>query len=187
MSERSWLKGKQQAAPAEPPHVDYQNLLIANQGRKSRSVAYILKNGPQQTFDEWGQPLPLSSVGQYDLDRLVAVLKNPITRIRDLMLSGLLNSDEVASVKAVHPDIYDMVTQAAVRDMLETKPPFQIWAQGVLDILFQKPATQMYAEANQADPTKPDQPQGSPTLGMPNALPTPTDRRETAVREQARR
>ena len=186
MSEQNWIKGKPKAPPSEPPHIDFQNLLIANQGRQSRGVAYILKSGPRQTFDEWGQPLPLSSVGQYDLDRLVAVLKEPITRTRDLMMSGLLNPDEVAAVKAVHKDVYDMVSQAAVRDMLETKPPYQIWAQGVLDVLFQKPATAMYAEANQADPSAPDQSKGSPTLGMPNAMPTPTDRRETAVREQAR-
>jgi hypothetical protein len=71
--------------------------------------------------------------------------------------------------------------------MIETKPPYQIWAQGVLGILFQKPATQFYAEANQADPTQDANSPQNAAMGMPGALPTPTDRREQAVREQARR
>lgn len=186
MSAPHWLHARPRKMPAEPPEVDWQKMLIAHQGRDSRGMAYLRQHGPKQTSDQWGQPLPLSSVAQYDLDRLVAVLADPLLRTRDLMLSGILNSDEVAAVKAVHPQVYAEITGAAFNDMMQTKPPWENWAVGVLGVLFQKPATQMYTEAQQA----PDdaQQQAAATGAGPTApLATPSDRRETAVREQARR
>jgi hypothetical protein len=190
MSAANWLHSSPKKAPADPPVIDFEKLLIANQGRASKSINYLRQHGPKQTFDEWGQPLPLSSVAQYDLDRLVAVMKDPIIRTRDLMFSGLLNSDEVAAVKAVHPEVYAQLRDAAFVDMMQTKPPFEVWAVGVLGILFQKPAPQMYADAQQApdDSQQPGAAMGGPgPTGLPGAMPTQSDRRETAVREQARR
>lgn len=186
----SWLHSPPKKPPADPPTIDFEKLLIANQGKTSKTINFLRTKGPKQSSDEWGQPLPLSSVAQYDLDRLVAISRDPSLRTRDLMLSGLLNSDEVAILKAVHPEIYAQIRDAAFVDMMQTKPPYEVWAVGVLGILFQKPATQMYTDAQQApdDQQQQQAATGGPgPTGLPGAMPTQSDRRETAVREQARR
>lgn len=147
-------------------------------------VSYVRQHGPKLENDEWGQALPLSEMEQFDLDRLVAVLTEPLSRLRDLVVSGHVNTDEVLAVKDVYPDVYQAVVDACVRDMIEAGPPFERWAQLTLGVLFLKPAPEMYAEAQQ-----PEQQQGGapgPT-GLPGAIATPSDRREPAIRELTRR
>jgi len=194
--ERSWLKMPPRKPPDDPETIDLvsfnarANLLEQKTGKVPAFVTYVRQNGPKLTFDEWGQALPLSPMEQSDLDRLVAVLMDPVTRFRDLLTCGRLNDDEVQAVSAVYPEVYAAVVNAAVKDMIVAQPPFALWAQSVLGILFQKPATEMYASTiNATDEIgRPKENRASPGLASPpDAIPTPQDRRDTAIRQQARK
>lgn len=192
---RSWLKLPPRKPPEPPEHIDLvsfnarANILEQRTGKVPPFVTYVRQNGPKLTMDEWGQALPLSMTEQSDLDRLVAVLMDPVSRFRDLLTSGLLNDDEVQAVAAVYPRIYAAVVNAAIQDMIDAQPPFALWAQSVLGILFQKPATEMYASTVNATDAfgNPKQQSGGAGLAPPDATPTPTDRRDTAIRQQAGR
>jgi hypothetical protein len=188
MSAANWLRSAPRKPPPEPKHVDLVHLIAAGNAMSKRGepvphIEYIKQFGPKIQTDEWGAPLPLSSVAQYDLDRLVAIMMDPLARARGLLLAGRLNPDEVTALKAVYPTVHAALVDACVMDMMQTKPPYQVWAQTVLGVLFQKPATQVYASSTEPGPSSPKQ--GGP-VGMPGALPTPTDRMDPAVREQAR-
>ena len=188
MSAKNWLKSDPRKPPKDPKRVDLVHLIAAGSAMAKRGepvphIEYIKQFGPKISTDEWGQPLPLSSVAQYDLDRLVAIMLDPLDRARELLLSGMLNPDEVTALKAVYPTVWVALVDAAYSDMIETKPPWKTWAQNVLGVLFQKPATEAYQ--SHENPAKPAQ-GGGGGAGVPGSLPTPSDRMETAVREQAR-
>jgi len=188
MSTKNWLKSDPRKPPKDPKHVDLVHLIAAGNTMKARGEAvphieYIKQFGPKIKTDEWGNPLPLSSVAQYDLDRLVAIMLDPLDRARDLLMSGMLNPDEVTALRAVYPTVWAALVDASYQDMIETKPPWKTWAQNVLGVLFQKPATEAYQ--SHENPAKPA-PGGGGGPSVPGSLPTPSDRMETAVREQAR-
>src|SRR6185295_7731113 len=143
MSARNWLKSEPRKPPKDPKHVDLVHLIAAGNTMKARGepvphIEYIKQFGPKVKTDEWGDPLPLSSVAQYDLDRLVAIMLDPLDRARDLLMSGMLNPDEVTALKAVYPTVWAALVDASYQDMIETKPPWKTWAQNVLGVLFQK-------------------------------------------------
>lgn len=194
---KSWLKSPPRKPPAAPEHVDIvtfnakANLEAQKTGQVPSYATYVRENGPKLQVDEWAQALPLSPQEQNDLDRLVAVLMEPVTRTRDLLVSGLLNDDEVTAVATVYPQAYAAVVNAAVSDMIQAQPPFELWAQSVLGILFRKPATEMYqstVNATDAIGNPKGNGGGNPAaLATPDTIPTPSDRRDTAVRQNARR
>jgi len=196
MGTKSWLKSPPRKPPPQPEHVDIVTFNAKanmeakqNGGQMPAYATYVRENGPKLQVDEWGQVLPLSPQEQSDLDRLVAVMMEPVTRTKDLLVSGLLNDDEVAAVASVYPAAYAAIVNAAVSDMIQAQPPFQLWAQSVLGILFRKPATEMYASTvNATDAIGNPKPHGGGAgIALPDATPTPQDRRDTAIRQQARR
>jgi hypothetical protein len=128
-------------------------------------------------MDQWGMPLPISSQQQDYIDRVFAVLADP-TRCKALLHSGQLCPDEVEPLATVYPEIYETIVEDAMGDMRAAKPPFPAWAEGVLGILFQKPAATVYNPSSEAN--------GKPPGGkMDKQAGTPADRRELAVRESA--
>jgi hypothetical protein len=198
---KSWLQKPPRNPPDAPQHVDLISFnaaadkVASSGGKVPKYVSYVRSNGPRLTTDEWGFPLPLSVVDQDDLDRLVAVLSTPLVRLRDLVVSGYLNADEVAAVKDVYPEAYTAVTDACIRDMVFSKPPFELWAQNVLGVLFQKPANIAYSDSQnpsqgqgppQPGAAPPPPPSGPGITGLPNSIATPSDRRDPAVRELTR-
>lgn len=194
MGTKSWLKSPPRKPPSAPENVDIvtfnaqANLASQKTGKVPEYVTYVRQNGPKLQVDEWGQALPLSPQEQYDLDRLVAVLMEPVTRTRDLLVSGILNDDEVTAVATVYPAAYAAIVKAALSDMIQAQPPFALWAQSVLGILFRKPATEMYASTINATDAigNPKGPAGHAPGALPDSIPTPQDRRDTAVRQQGR-
>lgn len=188
---KQWLRSAPDKSPSQPEHVDIMkfnakaNAYEETGATLPKYIGYVRKHGPAMQVDEWGIPLPLSAMEQDLLNRLVAILTDPVERTKELLLSGLLNPDEVDAIKSVYPEIYSRFVDAAVLDMTETKPPFQLWAQTILGILFKKPANLMYAEEQQQQ----QQQQGAPSANSPQGgsgvnLPTQVDRREIAVRQQ---
>lgn len=138
---------------------------------------YLAVKAPPVPMDQWGLPLPISPLQQDYLDRVFAVLADPM-RARALLHSGQLLPDEVEPIATVFPEVYASLIEEATDDMIDAKPPFPAWAEGVLGILFQRPAASVYNPAGEA--------QGKPPGGKLDAQSgTPADRRELAVRENA--
>jgi hypothetical protein len=184
MSETPWLKrphpGK---GPPMPASVNIEILEAKieearRMGIQTPAQTYLQVNKPVVALDEWGQPLPLSSMQQDYLDRVFAVLVSPMERGRALLHSGRLCPDEVEPLVTVYFEIWQTLVEQATADMLANPPPYPAWAEATLGVLFQKPASAMY------NPT-PEKTIGSPPRGQVKAPEgTQADRRELAVREQ---
>lgn len=181
----SWLNKAPKKPPPKPEHVDLVTLnyqaqrAIETTGQEPKYVTYVREHGPKVTMDEWGRAMPLAPIEQFDLDRLVNILTDPMNVTLGLVFSGQINPDEVKAVKAVYPEVYKQITQACLSDMLYAKPPFETWAVNTLGVLFQKPAAKLYEES---------QPQESKSGGavklVPGSMPTPNDKRELEVRQK---
>lgn len=150
------------------------------QGIVTPALTYLRETGPQLETDKWGQPLPLSAADQDRLDRIFAVLADPMTRGRALIVSGLLAPDEVDALITVHPDVWTALSAQAFEEMGTTPPPYRAWAEATLNVLFLQDAAQVFTSG--APPALPKQ-AGNVSVG-PDSLGTPADRRETSVREQ---
>ncbi len=177
----SWLKRDPAEGPPQAPRVDLIQIhraadAMAMVGPLPAEVTTILDLAPVAQFDRWGGPLPLSEAEQFRLDRLAAVIASPYDRTRKLLLSGELAPDEVEAVRGARPAVYAVLSEQATREMLETTPPFMPWADNALGVLFQRPAPEVYAEAQQ-----PKQQGGKGGRTPPS---TPAERREIAIRER---
>lgn len=176
-----WLKKvTPQAGPPMAAHVDHQTLLeqLAEKramGINTPALAYLWAMTPPQELDEWGMPLPLSSMQQDAMDRLVAVLASPFERGTSLLHSGQLAPDETDALIAAFPDLYGVMVGRARADMIAAKPPFPAWAEAQLGIFFRRPAATVYAT-----------PESKPATPEPRQLKNPegtqADRRELAIR-----
>ena len=147
-------------------------------GIQTPAQTYLALKAPPIELDDWGQPLPLSSMQQDYLDRVFAILVNPFERGEALLHSGRLCPDEVEPIAVVYFEIWETLVDRAMNDMFSSGgPPFPAWAETSLGILFQKPASSIYNP-------KPDEPTaGSPPHGkVKPPEPTQADRRELAVR-----
>lgn len=177
-----WLKkphpGK---GPPMPASVNLETLMAKIEearrfGIQTPAQSYLAIKAPAQPMDEWGQPLPISSMDQDFLDRVFAVLADPMGRGRALLHSGRLCPDEVEPIAVVYPEIYEVMLELAQADMLDHPPPYPAWAQATLGVLFQKPASAVYTSEG-------EQPTGSLPQGqIKTPEGTPADRRELAVR-----
>jgi len=167
-------------------HVHLQSLLSSLHATEEAAQAtplsvYLRQNAPPLQVDRWGDPLPLSAVEQDRLDRMWAILAAPRERGRALIVSGALAPDEVDALQAVYPDVWSELAGQAYREMIATPPPYPGWVEATLDVLFGVPASQVYTKG----PPAPRQQLNdqSKLTGGPSALGTPSDRRETAVRQ----
>jgi hypothetical protein len=107
----SWMKGTPAKSPALPDKVSLEILAahaheLEAAGHADPALEYVIKFGPQQELDEWGQGLPLSDGDQDVIDGLVYLLGAPYQRLSDLVMSGMVTDDDVAAVKAVFPEAY---------------------------------------------------------------------------------
>jgi hypothetical protein len=176
----SWLEKPPAKGPKAPQHVDMMKLhriATAAPGQLPPDVAKLIEIAPALQFDRWGNPLPLPPSDQHRLDRIAAIVGDPYARGRALLLSGELAPDEVDALATVRPVVYDILVQEATREMLEGEPPFQPWAEDVLDRLFRKPAPAVYEAAE-------EQKQPQPGSGKQQVPSTPAERREIAIRER---
>lgn len=178
----AWLKLETPATgPGDARHVDFEEIMSALErsraiGVETPAMAYLFLLAPTQESDQWGIAVPLSDLDQFNLDRTVAILTAPYERARALLHAGQLAPDEVTAIEAVFPDIYAVLVTQATDDMLANAPPYPDWAEEVLGILFQKPASAAYNAAKGI----PMNPKGQ----LDNTdIPTVAERRETAVRE----
>jgi len=174
---KGWFKGDQGPAPPKPPHVDLMKLSgnIEHQaaaGPLPPAAQYLQQYAPSLLTDEYGQPLPLDVTDQERLDRMVAVLRAPFVRGRQLVTSGTLDTDESDALRLGAPDEYAGICEDARNAMIAEKPPFPAWAEGVLGVLFGKDAAVVYGKGDSDQQMQ--QPQGSKFSGKP-PLPTPAD------------
>lgn len=145
----------------------------------SPAIAYVRANGPKLQQDKWGELLPLSTPEQDRLDRMVAVLSHPLERGLALVLSGTLDPGECEALRTVHADAYGLLVQHARADMAQTQPPFAVWAEQTLTVLFGKPVAKVYGDEVAPKKAPPSGPKGTGPTGA-----TQADRREVAVRQQ---
>ena len=183
-----WLSGPPAPPPPDAGHVQLEALMgqVAEaEGSPAPSPAalYIRAHAPKLQLDKWGEPLPLSAVEQDRLDRMFAVLASPYERTMALMRSGLLGPDEVDAVQAVHPEIYALLVDVAKRQMMESDPPYGVWAESMLSTLFGKPAAKIYGGESEANPEK-GAPKGGGKAAVPAGATTQADRRDADVRQQ---
>ena len=184
----SWLKGPPAKAPPVPGHVNIETLMgtadqLEAQGMVTPALTYIRTNGPQQEIDKWGEPLPLSSVDQARLDRLFAILSEPYARGRALLLAGMLIPDEVDALMNVYPDVWMTLATQAWNEMHVTHPPYPLWAETTLGVLFAKPADVVFTGPSPKAPDQQAQAEGTGIRTNP-APGTQADRREAAVRSE---
>lgn len=182
----SWLYGKPAKSPPEPGHVHLEALMgvaanLEAQGATTPVLAYVRANGPKQSVDKWGQALPLSAVEQAKLDRMFAILSEPYARGMALLKSGMLLPDEVDALATAHPDAWMLIALPTWNEMHIAPPPYPMWVEQVLGVLFRVPAPVAF----QAPAPKQPNPQQQANMQGPTpsaALPTQADRRDAAVR-----
>lgn len=183
-----WLKGPPAPQPPAPQKNDLQALHLQAVELESRNVpsgpamAYIKAHGPTLQVDKWGGSLPLSGPDQDRLDRMVAILSLPMQRGLQLIFSGTLDPGETDAIRTVYPDIYRELVHRALQDMATTPPPYSIWAEQTLGVLFGRPAARVYNDQVAASPPGMPHPR-APKADSPDN-PTPADRREIAVRQE---
>jgi hypothetical protein len=175
----AWMTGKPGKDPPIPPHVDAVDLagMLADTKSSGRQLSpleqYLDANAPVPPIDRWGMPLPLSKTDQDRLDRMSAILWNPVHRGRALLTSGSLDTGEVTALRTACPEAYDQLRYQAEQEMLQAGPPLPVWSDGVLGVLFGRPVGTVYSDATKDKPA----PQGNPSNypGKPPA-PTPADK-----------
>lgn len=183
----SWMKEDPAEAPPVAGHVDLLRLHsmaaavaalappeVANP--LPPDIAALIELAPALEVDKWGQPLPLAQSEQFRLNRVAAVIADPYDRTRALLLSGELAPDEVDAVRKGRPAVYALLREEATRELMATPPPILPWADVALGTLFQRPAPEVYAEKQAA------QPGGGPAGRKPPS--TVAERREVAIRER---
>jgi len=169
----NWMKAqKPRPAPDAPPHVDLKTVTdqLNAMAAPSPALAYLKAQLPPQIFDRWGQPLPLSIDKQERLDRLVAILRHPLERGRQLLVSGQLDTIEADALRQGWPQVYEHLKEQAIQEMAEAGPPLPTWSEGVLGILFGRDAALVYVDGT-ADAEKPT----SSKFNGKAPLPTPAD------------
>jgi hypothetical protein len=183
----SWLQEPAAPAPPEPGHVNVEWLMQMLQSKETPTLAdqYLMTKAPRAQLDKWGDPLPLSPPDQDRLDRVFAVIASPYDRTRALLRAGMLAPDEVDAVVASFPEIYGELEREAIKDMVTTAPPYQVWAEIALGVLFQKPAADVANPQAAAPPGgKGDGKPGKAAAAMASGMATQADRRDVEVREQ---
>lgn len=176
----NWMKAKRGLpAPPPPPRVDLAGLVkklddaaAVHGGQLPPAMDYLKAQMPPQIFDRWGQPLPLSIDKQERLDRLVAILAQPLERGRALLVSGTLDTIEADALRNGWPTVYDHLKDQAIAEMAEAGPPLPVWSEGVLGILFGRDAALVYVDATH-EAEKPTARGGAFPGKAP--LPTPAD------------
>jgi hypothetical protein len=152
-------------------------------GQSVPALEFLRAVCPRVQLDKWGEPLPLSDPDQARLDRLYAVAVDPLGRGEALVKSGTLDPGEAECLAKCSPEAYQALVKQSQMDMATTEPPYQMWAERTLSILFGEPAAIMYKEQPQqpASGGKSPSTQGNDDTG---ANPTPADRREISVRQR---
>ncbi len=143
-------------------------------------MAYLQKQLPTVAMDRWGKPLPLSIAKQERLDRLVAIMADPMRRGRVLLLSGYLDTIEANALRDGHPDVYAAMRTQVEAELAMAGPPLPPWAESTLGVFFGRDAALVYNEGHEAHK---DSESGKGFNGKP-PLPTPAD--ITAERHLAR-
>ncbi len=174
-----WMKAERgRPAPPIPPHTHLAGLVAkldaaekTHGGQLPPAMAYLKANMPPQIFDRWGQPLPLGVDKQERLDRLVAILAQPLERGRALLLSGTLDTIEADALRQGWPAVYEHLKEQAIAEMAEAGPPLPVWSEGVLGILFGRDAALVYVDGT-ADALKPGD---TKSFNGKAPLPTPAD------------
>lgn len=188
----SWLHDPPTRAPKTPPHVAVESLLGAlgkafAEGQGNPALAYLKLMVPPTQYDKWGAPLPISDVEQDRVDRLFAVLVEPMERTRALVRSGLLLEMESDAVKATFPEIYTVLVKEVLKDLTDAAPPYREWAETTVGVLFGMPPAQLLqsAEAPEKQMAKAEAKSKKPTP-TPDMSGTAADRRDISVRKELR-
>lgn len=183
---KPWLKRPTpEKGPPAPPSVNIEVLWAKleesrRRGTATPAEAYLAIKAPPIQSDEWGQPLPLCAMDQDYIDRVFAILMNPMGRGEALLHSGRLCPDEVEPIAVVYFEVWQVLVERATQDMFDSGgPPFPAWAETQLGVLFQKPASAVYNPSPANEPTAGTPPHKK--VKPPEA--TQADRRELAVRE----
>lgn len=190
----SWIKAETPAKPpAQPKKCDVEALwrhasdvsqpLVPGGPPQQlpRPLAVLVASAPEMRVDRWGVPLPLTAPQQCRLDRIDAILADPIGRPRALLRAGQLGPDEVGALMAGRPTEYQALLADVEHDMIVAGPPLAGWMESQLAILFQRPSAQILSTPLPED--GPQQGAGRPRGARTAPFGTPSDRREVAVRQ----
>ena len=188
-----WLKAPRPGkGPPSPGHVDIDLLrrqanALAARGMTTAAMEYLDEKGPKINIDKWGRPLPLCRVDQDRLNRLFAIMAAPFERGWALVVSGQLSPAEVDAIQYVAPEVWVVMRDRIVHDMIEAGPPFPSWVVAQLDVFFGESTATVF-ETAQGDVAAQElgQSSGGGRLPLPGPHGTPADRRELAVREERR-
>lgn len=192
----SWLHEQPTPPPPMPPRVALGELLaaIAQQeaaGQATPASAYLRLMCPPVSYDKWGEPLPLSDDQQDRVDRLFAVLAEPLERTHKLLRSGLLMAEEVDAVKTAFPEVYTVAVEKTLRELMASAPPYREWAETAIGVLFGMPPAQLLQSAEapekqMAAAESKAKPKTKTPGNTPDMSGTAADRREISVRKELR-
>jgi len=152
---------------------------IQEAGQFVPALAFLRTVCPPAQLDKWGEPLPLSDPDQARLDRLFAVTANPLERGWALVQSGTIDPGEAECIAMTSPDAYQVLVSRARMDMAQAPPPYSMWAEQTLGVLFGQPAAKVYKEAPPPKPPAPSPGKSDEATGA-----TQADRREISVRQK---
>jgi hypothetical protein len=193
----TWLHMPPMRPPAPPPHVALERLMgaIAQQealGLATPASGYLRLMCPKMQLDKWGIPLPLSDVDQDRVDRLFAVLVQPLERLRVLLHCGMLMDEENDAVKTAFPEVYTVIVEETLREMMQSAPPYREWAETTIGVLFGMPPAQLLQTAGPSPEQQSAQASAPKTTRpasdrMPGTQGTAADRRDIGVRAEQRR
>jgi len=169
-------KERPAAPPPKPRQVDQQKAIslifqAEKGGQLTPQMAYLKSQIPELVFDRWGQPLPLSTVKQERLDRMMGVFMDPVARTIALLHSGTLDTIEADAVRFGHPDVYAQLKTTLIAEMADAGPPLPQWSEAALGIFFGRDAALVYTDGKEAE--KPDQ--GGSAYPGKAPPPTPAD------------
>lgn len=161
-------------------------------GLGTPATAYLRLMCPTIKLDKWGMPLPLSDVDQDRVDRLFAVLRDPLTRTKVLLHCGMLIAEEVDAVRVAYPEVFTALVESTLSDMMNSAPPYREWAETVVGVLFGMPPAELLQNAeptieNAAAAQAAPKPSRSSVNRQPGREGTAADRRDIGVRAEQRR
>jgi hypothetical protein len=97
-------------------------------------------------------------------ERYVEAVENPLAIFKDLK-SGIITNEQVETIRALYPSIYDKLVTGLRARIAESKKPVSYAQKNQLSVLFQEPLTQLHKPQTLAMLQKPIQqqaPQGAP-------------------------
>jgi hypothetical protein len=133
-----------------------------------QATQFLLSKAPQNPVADPLQPQKTdwqpSDAQLAKFERYVEAVENPLAIFKDLK-SGIITNEQVETIRALYPSIYDKLVTGLRARIAESKKPVSYAQKNQLSVLFQEPLTQLHKPQTLAMLQKPIQqqaPQGAP-------------------------